>query len=147
MCFFCVRRFCLLPPPPFPAVRNVFIIPFIALIPKTPFPSCGHPPGRTLNFHATSPIQAIRNAGGFSYSSSTTGRTTSNHHSRREEDTASTPLDVLQLGVSLGLPELSAAAARAVLLQLDNVSKSEAFEASGMSKRELVVAALEAVRS
>lgn len=96
--------------------------------------------------------QAIRNAAGGSYSSSapgetTCGNTTSDHHSRREEDTASAPLDVLQLGVSLGLPKLSAAAARAVLLQLDRVSTSEAFEASGMSKRELVVAALEAIRS
>lgn len=64
-----------------------------------------------------------------------------------EEDTASIPLEVLQLGASLGLPGLSAAAARAVLLQLESVSRSEAFLASGMTKRELVVAALEAATS
>ena len=64
-----------------------------------------------------------------------------------DEDTASMPLDILQLGISLGLRALSAAAARAVLLQLDRVSTSEAFEGSGMSKRELVVASLEAIRS
>ena len=63
-----------------------------------------------------------------------------------EEDAASIPLEVLQLGASLGLPDLSAAA-RAVLLQLEAVSRSEAFEASGMTKRELVVAALEAANS
>lgn len=57
------------------------------------------------------------------------------------------PLEVLQLGVSLGMKNLSVAAARAVLLQLDKVSRSEAFEASGMTKRELVVAALEAAHS
>lgn len=63
---------------------------------------------------------------------------------KREEDAASIPLEVLQLGASLGLPDLSAAAARAVLLQLETVTRSEAFEVSGMTKRELVVAALEA---
>lgn len=63
---------------------------------------------------------------------------------KREEDAASIPLEVLQLGASLGLPGLSAAAARAVLLQLETVSRSEAFEVSGMTTRELVVAALEA---
>lgn len=57
------------------------------------------------------------------------------------------PLEVLQLGVSLGLRALSVAAARAVLLQLEAVSRSEAFEASGMTKRELVIAALEAART
>lgn len=57
------------------------------------------------------------------------------------------PLEVLQLAISLDLPHLSAEAAKAVLLQLERVSRSEAFEESGMSKRELVVAALEAVRS
>lgn len=57
------------------------------------------------------------------------------------------PLEVLQLGVSLGLRTLSVAAARAVLLQLETVSRSEAFEASGMTKRDLVIAALEAARS
>eukprot|EP00903_Cladosiphon_okamuranus_P021748 g19996.t1 len=93
----------------------------------------------------------LRNAGGCSYSALATGPpaggSNTTDRSRREEDTASTPLDVLQLGVSLGMPDLSAAAGRAVLRQLDSVSRSEAFEASGMSKRELVVAALEAARS
>lgn len=57
------------------------------------------------------------------------------------------PLEVLQLGVSLGLRTLSVAAARAVLLKLETVSRSEAFEVSGMTKRDLVIAALEAARS
>lgn len=90
------------------------------------------------------------NAGGSSYSSPASGRLTfsiATNHANRDEDTTSMPLDILQLGSSLGLRALSAAAARAVLLQLDRVSTSEAFEASGMSKRELVVAALEAIRS
>lgn len=60
---------------------------------------------------------------------------------------ASTPFEALQLGVSLGMRKLSVAAARAVLLRLETVSRSEAFEASGMTKRDLVVAALEAARS
>ncbi|CAM9211740.1 unnamed protein product, partial [Hapterophycus canaliculatus] len=90
-------------------------------------------------------------AAGPSHSPPSMGRTTGSNadgrHSRREDDTASTPLEVLQLGMSLGLTELSTAAARSVLLHLETVSRSEAFEASGMSKRELVVAALEAIRS
>lgn len=62
------------------------------------------------------------------------------------EETASTPLELLQLGVSLGLRALSMAAARTVLLQLERVCSSEAFASSGMTKRELIVAALEASR-
>lgn len=64
-----------------------------------------------------------------------------------EVDKAPGPLEFLQLGVSLGLRDLSSAAARSVLLQLEEVSISEAFGASGMTKRELVLAALEAARS
>lgn len=56
------------------------------------------------------------------------------------------PLEVLQLGVSLGLRSISVAAAQSVLLQLERVSRSEAFDVSGMTKRELVMAALEAAR-
>lgn len=98
-----------------------------------------------------SDLKTSRNAYGPSHFapslSQTTGNSADGTQVRREEDTASTPLDVLQLGISLGLTELSAAAARSVLLHLETVSRSEAFEVSGMSKRELVVAALEAIRS
>ncbi|CBJ30496.1 similar to ankyrin 2,3/unc44 [Ectocarpus siliculosus] len=89
---------------------------------------------------------ASRNAGEYLFDSTTFNGTTT-IQSKREEDTASAPLELLQLGVSLALPDLSAAAARAVLLQLDRVSRSEAFEESSMSKRELVMAALEAMCS
>ncbi|CAN0450552.1 unnamed protein product [Ectocarpus sp. 8 AP-2014] len=89
---------------------------------------------------------ASRNAGEYLFDSTTFNGTTT-IQSKREEDTASAPLELLQLGVSLALPDLSTAAARAVLLQLDRVSRSEAFEESSMSKRELVMAALEAMCS
>ncbi|CAM9822278.1 unnamed protein product [Ectocarpus sp. 4 AP-2014] len=89
---------------------------------------------------------ASRNAGEYLFDSTTFNGTTT-IQSKREEDTASAPLELLQLGVSLTLPDLSAAAARAVLLQLERVSGSEAFEESSMSKRELVMAALEAMCS
>ncbi|CAM9560352.1 unnamed protein product [Ectocarpus sp. 8 AP-2014] len=89
---------------------------------------------------------ASRNAGEYLFDSTAFNGTTT-IQSKREEDTASAPLELLQLAVSLALPDLSAAAARAVLLQLDRVSRSEAFEESSMSKRELVMAALEAMCS
>lgn len=117
-------------------------------------PSHIRPPRPSSNTCVTNPnngSKTSRNVDGPAHFSSSMGQKTGSgaddNRIRREDDTASTPLELLQLGISLGLAELSTAAARSVLLHLETVSRSEAFEASGMSKRELVVAALEAIRS
>ena len=86
-------------------------------------------------------------SGGSYFFAGQPGRSVFGRFAGDEDDSGSIPLEALQLAVSLGLRNLATAAAQAVLLRLETVSRSEAFEASGMTKRELVVAALEAARS
>lgn len=56
-----------------------------------------------------------------------------------------TALELLQMGISLRMGSLAVAAGRLILSRIDTVCQTDAFLDSGMSRRDLIVVALQAV--